>query len=187
MSVATAPTRPATETLKAEHRGILLVVEVLERACDAIEAGRPVPRDLIPQCVDFFRNFADRCHHHKEEEHLFPLLAARGVPRDGGPIGVMLHEHTVGRSYLSALEQAAASGDRAAILRAGRGYARLLREHIHKEDHVLFPMGDRAFSPEDQAALTRAFDEVERLEMGEGTHERYHDLIHELVAVGREL
>jgi hemerythrin-like domain-containing protein len=59
--------------------------------------------DLFRQGVDFVRNFADRCHHAKEEENLFPRMEARGVPRDGGPIGVMLFEHEEGRAYVRAI------------------------------------------------------------------------------------
>ena len=183
----TATKNSAAAVLMAEHRGIEAVLDVVERACDALDAGRTIPADVIPKCVDFFRNFADRCHHHKEEEHFFPRLAERGIPVEHGPIGVMLTEHELGRGYLAALESGAAAGDNALTIAAGRAYVRLLRQHIRKEDQVLFPMGDRVLSTADQEALARAFDEVERLEMGDGVHEQYHHLIHELVAVAKTL
>jgi hemerythrin-like domain-containing protein len=179
--------RPASDVLMAEHRGIEAVLTVLEQACDALAAGRPVPPDLIPKCVDFFRNFADRCHHFKEEEHYFPRLAQRGIAVAGGPVGVMLEEHAVGRQHLASLEDAHARGDWRAVVAEGRAYAHLLRQHIRKEDECLFPMGNRVLTPADQESLANAFDDVERLEMGEGVHEQYHHLIHELVEAGNRL
>jgi hemerythrin-like domain-containing protein len=56
-----------------------------------------------------------------------------------------------------------------------------LRAHIDKEDNVLYPMADRLFTPEDQRALTKAFEKVEAEEIGEGVHEKYHQLAHDLV------
>ena len=48
-----------------------------------------------------------------------------------------------------------------------------------KEDNILYPMADGILTPADQAELAAAFDQVEAEEMGEGTHERYHQLAHE--------
>jgi len=56
----------------------------------------------------------------------------------------------------------------------------MLRNHIEKEDNILYPMGDRLFSQEDQQSLSEAFEKIEKEEMGEGVHEKYHQLAHEL-------
>ena len=56
----------------------------------------------------------------------------------------------------------------------------MLRAHINKEDNILYPMADQLFTAEDQTALNEAFEQVEAQEMGEGVHEKYHRLAHEL-------
>jgi hemerythrin-like domain-containing protein len=125
------------------------------------------------------RNFADRCHHGKEEAHLFPLLEARGVARDGGPIGRMLAEHDGGREHLGALtallDEAAAGNPDARQEFANRAWAYVqgLREHIYKEDNFLFPLADRLLTDAEREGLSRSFARVESHEMGAGTHERY--------------
>jgi hemerythrin-like domain-containing protein len=140
--------------------------------------------------VDLFRNFADRCHHAKEEDLYFIKMQERGVPVKGGPIGVMLAEHVEGRRLVKAVADAlpdAAGGDAQAITSIGTtlsAYARLLRAHISKEDYVLYPMADRLFTAEDQAWLTAEFDRVEAEEMGAGVHEKYHQMAHELAGEG---
>jgi len=176
----------ATEILKEEHRVIERVLAVLEKAADLLEQGKKVPSDLFPKAVEFIRGFADRCHHGKEEGSLFPLLERQGIPRHGGPIGVMLSEHEEGRRWVALMDEAGARyrrGDEAArkdLLKGARGYSQLLRAHISKEDHVLFPMADQVMAESEQAELLARFETVELQEMGEGVHERYHHLVEEL-------
>jgi hemerythrin-like domain-containing protein len=175
-----------TETLKHEHKIVLMVLEGAEREATAIKAGTEVHAEKVQQMVEFFRNFVDRCHHAKEERHLFPALATKGFSPESGPVGVMLHEHEQGRAAVRAIAAAlpgARGGDReAATELAGAllGYVELLRGHIFKEDNVLFPMADQVLPADEQARLARAFDDVEREEIGPGVHERYHQLAHEL-------
>ena len=176
----------ATETLMTEHRAIERMLAVLETAAQRLDAGeRPRP-DLFREAVDFVRNFADRCHHGKEEDNLFPRMEARGVPRNGGPLGMMLMEHDEGRAYVGAVAgaiDAYEAGDESAarvIAENARGYAELLRQHIMTEDNVLFPMADGVLSVDDQQELAQTFDRIETEVMGPGVHERYHQLLDDL-------
>ena len=52
----------------------------------------------------------------------------------------------------------------------------LLRQHIDKENNVLFIMAERLLSSSDQQQLAVAFDEIETKKLGAGTHERLHRL-----------
>jgi hemerythrin-like domain-containing protein len=174
-----------TETLKHEHEIILLALGALEREMRQILGGSPVDEERIGQMIDFVQNFADRCHHAKEEKLLFVRMEERGLPVDGGPIGAMLQEHDEGRRLVRAAAEAlsqASTGDTAArsILATNLlDYVRLLRLHIDKEDNILYPIADQVLTPTDQTEMAAAFDRVEAEEMGEGTHERYHQLAHE--------
>ena len=174
-----------TDELKHEHQIILLVLRAVEREMQRIQAGEPVPEERVGQMIDFIQNFADRCHHAKEEDLLFARMQERGMPVHGGPISVMLQEHEEGRRLVraaaEALPRAAAGDTRAATALATNllAFVRLLRAHIDKEDNVLYPMADQILTATDQADLAAAFERVEAEEMGEGTHERYHQLAHE--------
>jgi len=175
-----------TETLMHEHQIILLAIGAAEREVSHIEATGQMHEDRVEQMLDLFPNFADRCHHAKEEKLLFVRMGERGMPAQGGPIAVMLQEHEMGRGFLRAAREAvpgAKLGDAGAIAQvrdALGGYARLLRAHIHKEDNILFPMADRLFTPEDQRELEVAFNQVEAEEIGLGVHDRYHQMAHDL-------
>jgi len=175
-----------TETLEHEHQVILFVLAGAEREAQAMQSNGRINVERVETMLDFFRNFADRCHHAKEEKLLFPRLQERGMPSDGGPIAAMLHEHDQGRAYLKAVSDSlpkAGEGDPRAIHMVAMNlasYVALLRTHIDKENNVLFPMADQLLSDSDRTSLSEAFDKVEREEIGEGTHERYHRLAHEL-------
>jgi hemerythrin-like domain-containing protein len=170
------------EVLKAEHR-------VIERGLDAMErqlTQSTIDREFFLKALDFFRSFADRCHHAKEEGELFPVLESAGVPRDGGPIGCMLAEHEQGRRLVGVMADhldAAAEGDKVAedtLRRAAANYIGLLRQHIQKEDHVLFVMADQIIGPEEQKLLLSVFDRAEQSNGNLGKHERYTAVADEL-------
>ncbi len=123
--------------------------------------------------VEFFKGFADQCHHCKEEDRLFPQLEKQGVPREGGPIGCMLYEHKLGRAHVKALDEALAAiaafdsadgTDEKAVRQVfaqGEAYIDLLRNHIAKEDTVLFAMADEMVQGAELAQLTEAYAEAE--------------------------
>jgi len=176
----------ASDVLKNEHRAVERMLGVLQRAANRLDAGEAVPVEIFDGSLDFLRNFADKCHHGKEEMALFPAMAKAGVPVDRGPIGVMLAEHEEGRRYIRAMAEALEGyrrGDhaaRAALAESARGYATLLAEHIKKEDSILFPMSDRVLSESVQQELVAEFDRIEAEHIGAGVHERYHAMIDEL-------
>ena len=91
----------------------------------------------------------------------------------------MRDEHVRGRGNIRAMDASideAADGDGhacAAFVHQAREYVALLREHIQKEDHCLFPMADGALTAADQDELARRFARVEHEEIGDGVHERY--------------
>jgi hemerythrin-like domain-containing protein len=175
-----------TDQLREEHRVIKQVLDCLEKMAEQARREGTLDVASAGQAVDFFRNFADRCHHGKEEDHFFPAMEAKGFPREGGPTGVMLYEHEQGRARVRGMAEAveaAASGQADAAARFARdaeAYIHLLRDHIEKEDHCLFAMAEQAFSERDHEALAEAFGRVEAEHMGLGTHEKYLRVADEL-------
>jgi hemerythrin-like domain-containing protein len=135
----------------------------------------------VGQVLDFIRSYADGCHHDKEEKHLFPLLERSGLPREGGPTGVMLREHEMGRELVREMGTAAQgltaaeAGAGRKFAAAGRRFVDLLTAHIQKEETVLFPMTERVLDPAAAAELEAAFGEVEE-RVGEAIHTRYREM-----------
>lgn len=173
----------ATDVLRDEHAGIERMLNVVEVAARRVQQGQQVPPAVFRDATEFFRNFTDGCHHAKEEERLFPSLEEHGIPREDGPVGVMLSEHEQGRALVRAMTAAIgpyAAGDpqgRAALVENALSYVALLRQHIFKENNILFSMADQVLSPTEQSQLFQAFETIERERTGPGEHERYHHMI----------
>ncbi len=178
----------AIETLMHEHRLIESVCDALVAFGGEIRRRGATEKEELARFVTFLREFADGCHHGKEEDVLFAAMVEGGFPRDGGPIAVMLHEHTQGRALIRALKQKAeqpgawTDEDRRVVAEAAEGYSGLLHAHIHKEDAILYPMAEQHLAPD---VLARVGEDCARFEAertGSGEHERLHALAEELVA-----
>ena len=160
--------RDPIQQLMDEHRVIEKVLAALEAA-----AQQELPFTFYERAVDFIVNFADGCHHAKEEDRLFPALERMGMPREQGPIGVMCSEHEESRGLVREMRGAIERQDRETLRRMSLEYVTLLRQHIMKEDQVLFPMGRAQLGPDDLIRLRARFDEVSD---GGGTERKYTDL-----------
>ncbi len=174
------------EDLKAEHEGILLMLNVLEKMCERIKSGDKVPTEHLKQVLEFLQVFADKCHHGKEEGILFPAMQTAGVPKEGGPLGVMLSEHGSGRNFIGEMKSLLQShekgdaGSLTAFTNPALQYINLLRNHIWKENNVLFPMAEKAVSQDKLESIGQEFDKFEDEVIGQGTHEAFHKMMDKL-------
>src|SRR5512137_88398 len=90
-----------TEDLINEHKVISHVLDSASDEASRMSGTGEIRPELVEMLLDFFRGFTDKCHHAKEEKHLFPMLEKRGMSHDSGPVAVMLSEHTEGRSRIA--------------------------------------------------------------------------------------
>lgn len=174
----------ALETLMREHRIIERVLGSLATFTGRLDGDRPGARREVARFAEFFREFADRCHHGKEEDCLFVAMTDHGFPREAGPIAVMLAEHDTGREHVRRLTEIG-SGDgplsheeMAAVRNHAESFIPMLAAHIQKEDRVLYPAAEQALPA---AALEDLAETFERTVMGEGAHDHLHDLAEQLI------
>jgi hemerythrin-like domain-containing protein len=153
----------ATQNLENDHVHILRLIEVMERITQS-----PHPNvEHFEMIVKVIREFADGLHHAKEEQLLFPLMVSKGYSNETGPVAVMLHEHEAGRNYVKGMMEnitlfkKGEPGALMAVYSNMLGYAALLKNHIGKENNVLFRMADKVFTPVEQESLFNEFAKVE--------------------------
>ena len=132
---------PPMKKLVDEHvlikRWVALIPEVINNLNVESEEGR----QLLLDGVDFIRSYADKYHHAKEEEILFKYF-----DEDLDILKVMHEDHERGRSHVRAILEALERKDKAAIAEHLNAYRELLKEHIKKEDEILYPWMDRNLS-----------------------------------------
>ena len=178
----------AIAILMDEHRLIEQVLGSLETLALEVEAGRTVERPIVAEYAGFFREFADACHHGKEEDLLFARMVERGFPKEAGPIGVMLHEHRLGRQRVAGLRSIGegdgevGAAERQLFLEASFEFVPLLRQHILKEDRILYPMASEALAPEELERMAADFEAFDRQLRETGRLDELHGAADALVA-----
>lgn len=179
------PSLTWTEILMKDHEMTERVFAAAEKAF--AEAADPSP-GLVANLREYLVTYVDRCHNQKEERALFPLLAQRGIPSEGGPVAVMLAEHGQARELVDRIDVAAKAylaGDRTRLgelKEVFAAYAALNKPHYWKENDILYPLANRVLSEVDAAQLVDEIDEIEQ-ELGPGARERYWKLAEEIVSL----
>jgi hypothetical protein len=175
-----------SDLLMIDHQTTEKVFEAVERALSG--PGAPPP-GLLRDAAQYLREYVDGCHNKKEENHLFPLIEQRGIPRHGGPLAVMLSEHDQNRSLLPRfvdLVDEYVSGNPGSLgeLRTVFDeYASLMKNHFWKENDILYPMARRVMSEADGQAVIDGIVATEA-SVGPDTRARYDALAERIITGG---
>jgi hemerythrin-like domain-containing protein len=179
----------ATAVLKEEHGGVKIMLGILGKVCDRLQAGGYPDFDHIDGILEFLRVFVDTCHHGKEEDFLFPAIEKTGGRKDQWPIEELRSDHGRGREFIRKMTEAVPGirkGDGPAVnrfIRNAREYICLLRAHIDREDSEVFPLCDARLPKEQQETLIAEFERVEEERIGHGKHEEFHHFMDQLKVV----
>ena len=138
-----------------------------------LDLHRKSDRESAGSCLDFITRYADSLHHGKEEDILF-----RFFDTTEAVFQVMFEEHTQGRGIVSEMRSAISSGSTAVFATNLLRYRDLLREHIKKEDTLLFPWLDRRLTSDQKQQMNARFTEIER--ENDGAPQRYERFVEEL-------
>jgi len=171
--------------LVAEHEMIERAMAVLKSNLEKIDEAVKAPLQMR-RALDFLLEFGDKMHNTKEEKFLFPLMGQKGLPVEGGPIGVMLMEHDAERKLLQRmmaelnnLAEATTAG-RQKFAAEGFEYLTIRAEHIWKENDVLYGMGRKVFSDEENTSLLHEFKTLDRQTYGDTAREHYAQMLAEV-------
>jgi len=171
--------------LVAEHEMIERAMAVLRSNLEKIDEAIKTPLQM-QRAIDFLLEFGDKIHNTKEEKFLFPLMGQKGMPVEGGPIGVMLMEHDAERNLLQRMMGElpnlvdATPVARQKFAADGFEYLTIRAEHIWKENDVLYAMGRKVFSDEDNTSLLGAFKTLDQQTYGDAAREHYAQMLAEV-------
>lgn len=151
-----------TAVMVEEHRLILRMIDLVENNTRAAEAGEFSDWSFFLDAVDFIRHYADRFHHAKEEDILFAALVANGMPEENSPVAAMLLAHDQGRTFVRNMEEAARKAlvgevQVAVLAENAYGYVALLRDHIDKEDNILYPLAEKTLPEPIRPAMVEGY------------------------------
>ncbi len=63
-----------TEDLIHDHKAIQVMLDIMSKIAENIKENKGFDIEDVERIVDFLRTFADKCHHGKEENALFPII-----------------------------------------------------------------------------------------------------------------
>jgi hemerythrin-like domain-containing protein len=172
--------------LMIEHRLIERMVSLLEKELYNIETSKKANQELIYSAVDFFRTYADKTHHGKEEDILFKELDRKPLKLEHRKImDELLEEHVIARQNVKGLleaNQKYSKGESHALLDISthlKKLAKLYPAHIQKEDQRFFiPVMDY-FSAKEQEDMLKAFLDFDKsLTLdNENIHDKYRKIV----------
>jgi DUF438 domain-containing protein len=174
------------DLLIKDHETTEKVFDVVGQAFETPSGPSPA---MVGELITYLVGYVDGCHNKKEENALFPLCEERGIPRQGGPLAVMLDEHEQGRAILAQLRPLAekyVAGDSAvlgSLRQTFEAYSSLLKNHFWKETDILYPMARRLFSSQDDASVLHGIEAVEAA-VGPDTRRRYYGIAVHICSMG---
>ncbi|PYS49551.1 MAG: hypothetical protein DMG13_23185 [Acidobacteria bacterium] len=149
-----------TDLLVQDHKIILRALNVIEHMAARVENDQFVETADVESILRFLRTFADDHHQTKEESALFPELMRTSAAQEG-PLRQMLFEHDQERSLVEGLEDALYTKKGAEFVYFANRLTALLRNHIRKEDDILFEIVERTLSSEQDEKVTEQFNKFE--------------------------
>jgi hemerythrin-like domain-containing protein len=138
-----------------EHKLILRALDVLDTMAAAAEKNGRMDETDLARVLDFLRWFADAHHQAKEERILFPELR-RAAASQGRPVEHMMLEHDQDRQLIEQIEAAVRIHRFDDFVKCADKLSTLLRNHIYKEDQILFEVTREALDAKtDDEVLAR--------------------------------
>jgi hemerythrin-like domain-containing protein len=162
----------ALDILIDEHGIIRQFLENLVLSLRKMEQGERPPKKFFEKAVSFARDFTDKYHHFKEEYILFTRLAMKKGGKIDAEVEALKYQHERGRALMGEVAKAlegyakGQEAQRLIILESLAAYLSLLRQHIHREDHIFFPMVEREIPWDEFRGLLEVFHQ-EGKKMGE--------------------
>jgi hemerythrin-like domain-containing protein len=166
-----------------EHRLIERMISLISDELEDVSGKTKANIEFLMIAVDFFRTYADRTHHGKEERILFRELARKQLSAEHKRImNELIEEHVLGRKLVSELADAMVSYG----IGSGNAFGNVktcLQElivfypaHIEKEDkHFFYPCLEY-LSKLEQDNMLEEFWEFDRNMI----HERYQRAVEEM-------
>lgn len=171
----------STASLRRDHDLIEKVIKAMESTIQLLNDGKQIPESILLPVIDFSKNFTDVCHHSKEENSLFPALEQAGMPRNMGPIAMMLMDHErsreIGKEMESSAKDYISSGNSTKLISDMQQYVEHITEHLWKENNRLFMMAEARLQYVSKK-VDNELNEIEELKLKEigKTREHYEQL-----------
>lgn len=153
------------ETLVKEHENISMLLNMMETKALDIYLTKQIDKTFFEHAIYFIENYADKEHHQKEENGVFECLKKAS---NQGKILVengMMVEHQQARYYVKEIKKLLNSEmddeRKVRFLSFVMVYIDLLRRHIEKENHVVYPYAEKVIDKIKLQTIFEAYPKAE--------------------------
>lgn len=165
----------STKDLTEEHESIAVFLAILETILSNMQSEKQINFEDLKWLFEFNRDFILKCHFDKEDCVFFPALESMAIPPES--IDFLIAEHEIAWSIAKAMRgfiqdyiegQSNFKGD---IISLGTSYIDFMKDHINKEEKIVFPL----------------VDEIISMDMDEWLAFKFRLFIEERIGIGRYL
>jgi hemerythrin-like domain-containing protein len=178
------------DILLEEHQNIEKLLLVLEHELEVFDrSGRP-DYEIIQSIIDYFQDYPESCHHPKEDM-IFRKLKARDAAA-AKCVGEVEAEHEVEarrlRSFALAVDSVLAGQEilRESFHMAAQEFIEHQRQHLKKEERLLFPAAMKALRRDDWAEIDARLDDRKDPLFDAVVEEKFHNLQETILRWERE-
>ncbi|MBD3313545.1 cation-binding protein [Candidatus Woesearchaeota archaeon] len=163
--------------LMAEHRVIEKGVAMLAKEAQRLQENKDIDNVFIVKIIDFFRIYADKCHHGKEEDILFARLKDKDIPKDREDMmNGLIDDHKKARQLIGELEKAGQKNDADTAAGMMKELSELYPDHIDREDnHFFIPVMDH-FTDDEKYCMIEEFNDFDRKQI----HDKYRQVAEDM-------
>ena len=168
------------DILLEEHQNIEKLLLVVEHELEVFDRGGRPDYEILQTIIQYFQDYPESCHHPKEEM-IFAKLKARD-PAAAKRFGDVEAEHEIEtkrlRSFARAVDYILAGQEflRESFHLAVHDFIEHQRQHLQKEEKLLFPAAVKALQPKDWAKIDARLDDRKDPLFNSVVEEKFHDL-----------
>lgn len=150
------------QVLMDEHEVISLAENVIQSIDNLWGTDEAKYAEKVNKLLEFFREYSDGFHHHKEEEVLFKELKDHPDFLLDEIITELEEHHETFRETVVEIEQAINQKEWPEAQRLLNSYVNDLLDHIAVENDELFLMAESIFSEEELERMYFLFEDIDR-------------------------
>ena len=168
------------DILLEEHQNIEKLLRVLEHELEIFDRSDRPDYEILQTIIQYFQDYPESCHHPKEEM-IFGKLKARD-PAAAKLFGDVEAEHELEarrlRSFARAVDSILADQEflRESFHLAVHDFIEHQRQHLQKEERLLFPAAIKALRPQDWREIDARLDDRKDPLFNSVVEEKFHNL-----------
>ena len=164
------------QTLFSEHEIIVNAIDAAKQLRSQVGKNDKQYEQNVHDLINFFRNYADSFHHHKEEQILLPAMKQKNQLLEEGVVREMLDTHEEFRERVTNIEKLLDEKKYELAQTELEKYSEALLDHIAVENDEVFQMAETLLSEAELEKMFFAFEDAD-IELGSGKKQEFEELV----------